>query len=184
MKKIFLTLFLSLVSFTLMMGQANKSGNININVGLGFSPTYFSEDQTLESTPIHFSADYSIFSFLSVGLGWSLAGGSESADFQNIPATLVSSYNTFSLRGNAHLPVFERLDIYAGGTVGVQRVVEVFREVNNGSALPDGLESNKFSIFQPSGHVGVRWRVLGNLGLYAESGYGLSLVQVGLNMKL
>jgi len=175
MKKILLTILISLAGLTLMMGQANNGGNLNINVGLGLS---------LESKPLHFSADYSIFSFLSAGLGWSLAGGAESVSVQNIPATLVSSYNTFSLRANGHLPLFDRMDLYAGGSVGVQRVVEVFRELNNGSALPDGLEENKFSIFQPEGHVGVRLRLLGNVGVYAEGGYGLSALQVGLNMKL
>lgn len=184
MKKTALTILITVVSFTLMMGQSNSSGNININVGLGLTPTYFSDAQSIESTPIHFSADYSIASFLSAGLGWSLAGGIENAMVQGVSASLVSSYNTFSLRANAHLPVFDRLDIYAGGSVGVQRVAEVFRELNNGQALPTGLESNKFSVFQPAGHVGVRWRVLGNVGFYAEGGYGLSLVQGGLNMRL
>lgn len=184
MKKIALTILLAIAAFSLTWGQANRSGNMNINVGLGFSPTYLSESQTLESTPIHFTLDYSIFSFLSAGLSWGLSGASEDANYQSIPASLVSSYNTFSLRANGHLPLFERIDLYAGGSVGLQRIAESFRELANGQPLPDGLEASTSSKFQPAAHLGVRLRILGNIGLYAEGGYGLSIVQAGLNMKL
>lgn len=185
MKKIALTILIALASFTLTMGQANSSGNININVGLGFSPSYIAEDQTLESAPIHFNADYSIFSFLSAGISWGLSGASKDSNFQGIPASLVTAYNTFSLRGSAHLPLLDNIDIYAGGSVGIQRAVDTFREIADGSQpLPNDLESVKNSSLHPAAHIGVRVRLLGNIGVYAEGGYGLSLVQVGLNMKL
>ncbi len=184
MKKYSLIILFLLAGIPVLFAQANNSGNINVQVGLGISPTYFSDIAEVESQPIHFSADYSIFSFLSAGLGWSLASSNELSSYQNTPASLVSSFNTFSLRGNAHLPLFDRLDVYAGGSVGVQRVVEVYREISGGQPLPSGIESTKLAVFQPEGHVGLRWRLLGNIGLYAEGGYGLSLVQAGLNMKL
>ena len=184
MKKSLFTLCFLLAGFSMLMGQANSSGSMNINVGVGVSPTYFSDIATLESTPLHFSVDYSIFNFLSAGVGWSLAGASEASSIQGIAASLASSYNTFSLRANGHLPLFERVDLYAGGSVGVQRIVQVYKELPGGQELPDGLATTKLSEFQPEVHVGVRLRILGNLGFYAEGGYGLSLVQAGLNMKL
>jgi hypothetical protein len=184
MKKV--VVFFTFLSLTLMSwGQANRAGNVNVNLGMGFSPTYFEEGAEVEIVPLHLSIDYSIFSLLSVGAHVNLSSSVVDEVIAGNTFQLATSYNTLGLRANGHLPLGDQIDLYLGGVLGFQRVAEAYREDPiTQVAVPEGLETARRWDLRPEGHLGIRLRFAENLGIYAEGGYGLSIFQAGFNMLL
>ena len=171
--------FLSIGS---LFAQSNEQGNININIGAGFEPTFFDDSTEVDIVPLHMSADYSINSLVSVGLSVVFSGSTRELIQSARTITETVGFTQVGLRGNFHVPIpLNTIDLYVGGFIGAEQRKESFQSDDPTFAAPTSIKGWSF---RPEGHVGLRYRLGGFIAVYAEGSYGLSLVQAGINFRL
>ena len=88
----------------------------------------------------------------------------------------------------------DKLDVYAGLSVGSGAMFVFAKDsykqsvqqdaINNGYVISDGELNDVGPMIYGGGHVGIRFYPASNFGIFAEVGYGKSLVQGGICFKL
>jgi hypothetical protein len=176
--------FLFVLSFSKVMNaQLFSKGDKVINLGIGV-PTYLGGNGYSTRIPlISGSFDYGLFDGLlddkaSIGVGGYLGytanrfeyTGNRGYDF---------SYLIFGPRASFHYNPIDKLDTYGGLLLGYNFV--------GSSSYGDETQlikpANK-SGFIPALYVGARYYLTGNIAAFAEIGYGVSLIEVGISFKL
>lgn len=174
--------FLFVLSFSeLMNAQLFSKGDNVINLGIGV-PSYLGGNGYETKLPlISGSYEYGLFDDLlegkaSIGVGGYLAytanrfkyAGNRGYDY---------SYLIIGPRAAFHYNPIENLDTYGGLLLGYNIV--------SSSSYGDASDrpANNESGFIPAIYVGARYYFMNNIAAFAEVGYGLSLVEVGLSFK-
>lgn len=186
-KLTFVTVFLMVVLTSYGQTSQFKKGQIDINAGLGFITPLFDisgYDVKTKTPPISLTVGYGINDELSVGLY--LASAKD-----DVYGTLVDNFGRsyyakqsvishFLIGGRLlyHFELSSRLDTYAGGMLGYNSVSE--KAEPNVQLYGD----TKAKGFTYSFLVGGRYRLSERIGPFLELGYGVTLINLGLNIKL
>ena len=188
MKRSILLIVLAL-STTLLFSQSFKKGDQAINVGIGLGNTgSFGAGYKGFVPSIQGSYEYGIVEVpmgaeltgvVSVGgyLGWATYKYAWSY-WDNISYV----YNTFvfGARGNYHFIFHDKLDTYAGIWLGYRLV--------NGKWKGDGQVPANWSATSSNitggAYVGARWFFKPNFAAYAELGYLISVLNLGVTFKI
>ncbi len=125
--------------------------------------------------PIGLSADYGITDNISLG---AYAGYASTTEEFGGFGKWKYTYIIVGARGAYHFQLADKFDTYAGVLLGY----------NAASVTWDG--SSAFSGISPtagglawSGFLGGRYRFSESIGAFAELGYGIAIVQAGINFK-
>jgi len=194
MKKL-ITLFAFIFAGYMMQAQLNP-GNILINGGIGFL-TY---QQGINSIPpLSLSAEYMVSDKISVGA----EGGYYALNFEqeiNFPGNLegdtqaTTSYKMEgsskgaygAVLGNFYFLNDYKYNVYLGGRLGY-----VNYQTEMKSTMDDGEEVTNVSMdFGPQSGlligavVGGRYMATDNIGVFAELGYGISVLKIGVTYKI
>lgn len=180
MKKVYLLLAVLLSAVTLQ-AQTIKEGDILLNAGLGLG-TY--DAQNLSIPPISLSADYTLkdnlfdeHSALTVG-GYLGYYGTKNT-YNDVTARW--SNVLFGGRGAVHYNFVNKLDTYGGLMLGYNKSSHSVSGAGEGFVV-DSSNSNGGFIF--SLFVGARYFFTEKIGAYAEIGYGVSALELGVTFKL
>lgn len=193
------TVCLLLALFTLNVNaQSFKNKQVDLNVGLGFGTTFLASGAYRILPPISASLDVGVTDDISVGayLGFASAswkyGGRGYCNMHNngywydYTDTYHWNYYLFGIRGAFHFARFidnNNLDLYAGLMLGE-------RYARFSWSTDDPCPKNAYTFGQTgsglflSGFVGCRYRFTDKVGAFAELGYGLTFLNVGVNFKL
>ncbi len=146
-----------------------------IQAGLGLGSTFTSGLNT-KIPPVNFVYERGISNKISLG-GYF---GYSSADENLLDIDIDYKYRIMGLRGSYHFSFLKKLDTYAGLMLGYIEVSADYKTDN--PFLQDF--SPSASGFGGAVHFGARYPFSENLGAYAEVGYGVSLLNIGLSLKL
>ncbi|PID88663.1 MAG: hypothetical protein CSB03_00185 [Bacteroidia bacterium] len=180
MKKIYLLFFVLLTAFAAQAQTSNQKGDLFLNAGVGIG-TYGATN--LSIPPITVSADYTLkdklfdeYSSLSAGAYLGYYGTSSSY------GAFSSRWSNFLLggRGAVHYSFVDKLDTYAGLMLGYDIVSYTTKGELRSVNLNDSSSNGNF-IF--SAFVGARYFFTETIGAYAEIGYGLSALELGVSFK-
>lgn len=192
-------LFTLLLATTALTAQSfdNAKGDLRIHASLGVVPTYFMDRAEVNFLPTSVGVDYYLSEIFSLGL----QGGYSASTSQAIALadkSLVQYENQtmmLGMRAAMHSTAFERVVVYGGGMLGYH--LPIVNEVAiAGGATPEPVNPNGPSQTQPyrvppatgklvyTGFVGVSYRATTRLSGSLEAGFGVSILQVGLNYKL
>ena len=149
--------------------QAFNKGNFDINAGIGVGGSF--------GLPIGLSADYGVSDKISIGAYAGYASTTE----ELLPGIKWKyTYIIVGARGAYHFALADNLDTYAGLLLGYNAATVTF----------DGVSSSAFGGITPtagglawSGFLGGRYRFTDNIGIFAELGYGIAILQAGVNFK-
>ncbi len=177
MKKLFGTLGVAAAMLVLFAGNANAQyggqGQMDLNVGIGLGSTV----GVGGGLPIAASFDYGINDNISVG---GYAGFvSQTEDL----GVITAKYTNLILgaRGAYHLPLVDNIDTYGGLMLGYNIVSS---EVTSSNPLfPTTGFAASASAFTYSVFVGGRYHFTDNIGAFAELGYGIAYLQLGVALK-
>jgi hypothetical protein len=171
-------------AFALLSLNANaqvEEGQIDMNLGIGLLT--FGATGDVGVPPVSFSLDYALKDNITVGgfLGYY----SSSQEFPSFGGTYVFnySYTIVAARGTYHYPLVDNLDTYGsvllGYTVGSSSIEEPAgaNPAFTPAAASVGGVAYGFS-------VGARYHFTDNIGAFAEVGYGISLLNIGLTYKI
>ena len=175
MKKLILT---AIAALTFQLSQAQvEEGESIINLGVGLSPTFYSEDGFEAGLPpIEASYEYMLKEKISIG-GFA---GFSTAEFRvnGFDFGFDYTYILAGVLGNYHFVNSEKFNAYGGIKLGY----------NNVSVKEVGTAGNGF-VADGSGilygaQLGARYWASGSIGINAEVGYGISLLRAGITFKL
>ncbi len=158
-------------------GNSNfAKGDIDINAGIGLLKTYYSSTSTV-MPPLSVSAEYGITDKISVGgfLGFSTAreewfGGQVDYTFLILGA-----------RGSYHFKIWDKMDTYGGLMLGYNVVSGNYTDNLEGAYYDFDVAASGMAL---SGYLGGRYNIKDNLSVYGEIGYGISVLNLGVSLKL
>lgn len=178
-----MVVFIGMAGFT----QSFEKSSQAINLGVGFGNTaYFGSYYSGFSPSFSVSYEHGIVEVpmgskltgvISVGgyLGWS------TSHYDNNWDDVYYRYNTFIIaaRGNYHFIFHDRFDPYAGVWFGAK--------INGGSWQGNGNHPENWDPAKsgPTGgaYIGARWFFGETFAVYAEMGYLISVMNVGVTFK-
>lgn len=181
MKKVLLLLVavVSLAFSAQAQSEFNKGQLVgNLGVGLG---TYTSGSFSLP--PLSVSADYGMVDGLlegkaSVGLGGYLGYyGYKTSIYDNFGHSF--SNVVLGARGTFHYTFVPKLDTYAGLMLGYKIVTA---SMYGSGVLNDTISVGTSGLF-PSFFVGARYFFTPKFGAFAEAGYGVSALELGITCR-
>lgn len=191
MRKLLILLVASFVLFSSQLRAQDRAFEIKnslLNIGVGFGWTYkFYNDPSVWPA---FSISYEKGLFYAKNVGYFGIGGHAAYHYANYDYSGSDRYIYWhnivgTLRFTYH-PVFlmtQNFDMYLGFMGGAR--YEIFKDTKY-DAMPVGLNPYKrYGGFSPlfAGVLGMRFYTGERLGFFAEGGYGLSYVTIGMTWK-
>lgn len=169
-------------NLTQTSAQNYEQGSKLLNVGIGLGSTFTAAGLNSTLPPIGLSLEYGLTDKISVGGYLGYAGAS-----QEVPTFFGTwkwnySYIIVGARGSYHFDLgVDKLDPYIGALVGYN-VASVTSEKPAGYTGPEltGAAAGGVVI---GGHLGARYMFTEKIGAFAELGYGVAYLQLGLAAK-
>ncbi|RMF03958.1 MAG: hypothetical protein D6772_01380 [Bacteroidetes bacterium] len=166
---------------------SKSKSHLEIAAGLGVLPTFFKDQVNVEQVPLSLEVRYRPNEIFSVGVlaGRSVANTSlqhHSGSVQFIR----NDYRVVALRLGVHSRRWEQAEIYGGMSIGYQagRITSDFVDNKTlDSQLPFYFQAHPQHVYLTA-FLGGAWTPIPRYKCFAELGYGLSLVSVGLSYQL
>ncbi len=176
MKKILLLITILVFVSLQISAQGYKKGINNLNIGAGIGQAGITGSSSIP--PISLGYQLGIGDKYSVGVIVGYSGSTNSV----LTYEWSYSYIVIAGRGEYHfMKPTDKLDAYAGASLGYS-IVSV-KEPDNLPAFGNwGTVGASYLIYGV--HVGARYAFSKSFGAFAELGYGISLITVGVNLKL
>lgn len=184
--------FASCLSTLTAQNTRFEKGDIEFSAGVGLVPTFFADQSKTIIPPLSAKIGYRVGNHLS--LAAYAAYSSSETDQIDLPDGSVThfqnDYLLVGLRGAAHTNRLDNWDIYGGFLLGynMPQVTENRTFTNGGDVEPVEDQptftrpaENKFTY---SGFVGASYYFGTKIGAFAELGYGISLLNVGVSFKM
>jgi hypothetical protein len=194
MKKIML--FLTVMTFlgTSLAAQSFlKKGSVDFAAGVGLVPTYIADGAQVNVLPLNVRLGVRVSDNISMA-----AFAAYSASEKNRVVRPDESVDHVSnkqvvlgVRSAVHALRAEKFDIYGGVMLGYNMPTTEITNIEGpktGNPLPNGLtpsfsrEATNSMVY--SGFVGAAYRPGANMSVFTEIGYGISLLNVGMQWKL
>ncbi len=178
--------------FCLSLATAHsQSGKINLSAGVGFEPTTLMDKASVSTLPMTFKLGYQIsplFSLNAIG-GYSSSTSKTNLIDDGVAVNSTTTQSFLGLRGELKKSLGDRFEVYGGGTFGYMK--KDFAEKtttgksylrNSGEPTPNNPNAAKGTMFY-AGFVGTTFFPIKHVGLFAEVGYGVSLLNGGVTVR-
>lgn len=177
MKKTFLSFAFAVIT-VVAFGQSHQAGDKNLNVGIGIGSRFATGDISIP--PVGVSYEVGIKDNISIGgyLGYSASKNEVSV----VGSTWAWKYTYIIVgaRGAYHLDIDnDKIDPYGGLLLGYNIASVKWDGSGNDPGTAASAGGFTYSLF-----VGSRYAFTEKLGAFAELGYGISWLQLGLNLKM
>ena len=165
-----------------------SKGDRIVNVGIGIGSYYGGSGYTSSIPPLSVSYEQGIIDGLldgkaSVGVGGYMAytANKWETSISNSTYGYKYSYLIIGARGTFHHQFVDKLDTYTGLMLGYNVVNSKFFGDDPGShpSGPTGVTGLGYSAF-----IGARYHFSDKLAAFAEIGYGISALELGISIKL
>lgn len=152
----------------------HEQGQINANIGVGIGSSFSAGSLSLP--PLSLSVDYGYSDQISIG-GY-IGYVSSKEDFAVLNYSWKYTYMVVGVRGAYHMDLVDGIDTYGGLLLGYN-IASVKYE---GSLT--GIPEPKVGGIAYAAFVGGRYHFNEKLGVFAELGYGITFLNLGLTLKM
>ncbi len=189
----------SLITFCLLLGTLYVSAQttnsrFSISAGIGALPTHLNDDATVNTPPVSVIVAYKaspIFQ-LSGYAGYSSSTSNSPFIVSDGQSSLISNKQLLvGLRGELRKEIGKKFDVYGGALIGYNHTTtREFDKYTNETIVREVDGPTPFNPNQPngrllySGFVGTTYYFAKRIGVFAEAGYGISLLNTGFTIKL
>lgn len=180
MKKVLITFFVLLLATTISFAQVYKKGVTNLNAGIsigGLAGLYGEAD----FPPLSLGLQFGIHEKISVGgiVGYS-SSSYDYGYYGNSDWKWTYTYIFIGARGEYHFVDVDvkDLDLYGGLTIGYN-IVNVSEPSGFSGSYTVGDSYLLYGF-----HAGARYMFSPKIGAFAELGYGIGYLTVGVNVRL
>ena len=169
----------------------SQSGKLNLSAGIGFEPTTLMDDASVNTMPLTFKLGYQIspmFSLNAIG-GYSATTAKPRFINDGLAIQSTNQQTFLGLRGELKKGLGERFEVYGGASLGYMRQ-NITEKTTSGrdylqvAGAPSSNDPNAPNgRLMYAGFVGSTFFVQKHVGLYAELGYGVSLLNGGITLR-
>lgn len=178
--------------FCLVLATAHsQTGKVNISAGIGFEPTTLMDKASVNTVPMTFKVGYQFSPVFSLGAfgGYSSTTSEPRLVNDGLAVKTTTTQSFIGLRGELKKGLGERFEVYGGGALGI-----VQKDINektstgrtylrvDGEPTPTNPNAGKNTAFY-AGFVGTTFFPIKHVGLFAELGYGVSLLSGGVTVR-
>lgn len=183
----FIIVFLCLSTAT----AYSQNGKLNLSAGVGFEPTTLMDKATINTLPLTFKLGYQIspmFSLNALG-GYSSTISEPTVINDGLAIQTANESKFLGLRGELKKGMGERFEVYGGATLGymrqnIQEKTTTGRDYSPIPGTPTKQDPNApKGRLMYAGFVGTTFFVHKHVGIYAELGYGVSLLNGGVTFR-
>jgi hypothetical protein len=175
--------------------QSFQKKQVDVNIGLGVGNTFIDAGAYSALPPISLAVEVGITNDISLGGYLAFAGATyKYSDWEHCPHfggdyyytdTHSWTYVILGIRGAYHFGRFikiDKLDVYAGLMLGNDFAKDSY---TTNSPCQDHFDyySRSYGGGVVSLFAGARYRFTDHVGIFGELGYGISLLNIGLNLK-
>ena len=188
----FITALCMLLTSTVLLAQS--TGKLSLSAGIGVLPTFIADDATVNTPPINARLTYQMTPAFSLSgfVGYASSTSNSPFIISDGQQALVSNKQTlFGLRGELKKSITEKFEVYGGAMLGYNHSnIREFDKATGASIIRDPEAPTPFDPDRPngellySGFVGTTYYVHKGIGLFAEVGYGVSLLNAGITIKI
>lgn len=171
MKKVLTLIIVAIIGFGFNTQAQYEKGQIDANVGIGLLATFGAGKAQIP--PISLALDFGITDNISLGGYFGYSTFKE--EIMNYSWNY--TYMIIGARGAYHFDLVDNMDTYAGLLLAYN-LASV--KLEGGSGLPEP----EVGGIAYSGFLGARYHFTEKLGVFGELGYGISVLNLGLTMKL
>lgn len=195
MQKLILLLLLPV-----MMGaQSFEKKQVDLNLGLGLGNTFAASGHYRAMPPISAAIEYGVTDDISIGgylafatAAWRYTGrdwcnNGNNSGYYDYTDEYRWTYYIVGVRGAYHFGRFikeDKLDLYAGLLLGNNFAHYNFSSNDPCSNHHSDTYAQSYGGFIFGGFVGARYRFTEKVGAFAEFGYGIAYLTIGVNFKL
>ena len=160
---------------------AFTKGSVDLNLGVGIGATFYDGSAKASLPPIGVSLEFGITDKISIGGYIGHSSATSELSFPDFTGGTTNyewkySYTIIGIRGGYHFAVKNpKLDPYVGLLLGYNVASVDLGDFNGAEPSVGGIAY--------SGYLGARYRFSEKMGVFAELGYGISYLQLGLNVK-
>lgn len=163
--------------------QMYTKGQQDLHLGVGVGTTLYGSGYHSILPPINIAYEKGITQ--NIGVGGYLGYATSRYDYAGLDYSWRYSYTILGARAAYHYDLFKKpkLDTYGGAMLGFAIARARFRS-DNPALNENDYNSPSSGGVTWSGFVGARYQFKEKIGAYAELGYGVSWLNLGLRMKL
>ncbi|WP_107038055.1 hypothetical protein [Brumimicrobium mesophilum] len=180
MKNFILSIVIAFGLGSVASAQTYNEGDNILNIGIGIGSAFRTGTSTLP--PISASFEHGFTDKISAGGILAYMGSKEESQFGSTKYIYKYSYIILGLRGSYHFYNTDKIDAYGGATLGYV--------IGNSRVEIEG--PNSFFTPQPTSvsgvaygiHVGGKYYFNEKVGAFAELGYGMAILNLGITVKL
>jgi len=174
-------LFCALFSGGLNAQNVFSKGDQNVNLGIGIGTVLGGSGYTTTLPPLSISYEYGIKDELfdeksSLGIGAYLGYASNKYEIGGYGWKY--NYTIFGVRGALHYQLVDKLDTYGGLMLGYDNVSSKWSGGQSTVGTAAAVSGLGWSLF-----IGGRYYFSDNIGAFAELGYGIAYLQLGVSFK-
>ena len=183
LKSVFL--FLAMVASISLNAQTYSKGQKDLHLGIGLLSFYYGSGYNRIIPPVNASFEVGITDNIGVGGFVGVSTAKYKYSIYNVDYGWRYTWLTIGARGAYHFDILNdpKIDTYVGAMLGLHIVSATFYTDNSaitGSSYSSPATSGAgWSLFG-----GCRYQFSEKLGVYGELGYGYSLLNVGLRLKI
>lgn len=181
------------ISALYAQNRTTQFGKFAFSAGIGTVPTYVAGDAKTHVPAISLRAGVLVSKrfTLSTFLGYT--------DITSAPREFFDGYSTvvnnktimFGLRSELHKEITEKVDFYGGLTFGFASSNRTEKDSETGLPMQRDAEgptpynpNAPTTSFLYAGYVGASYYFDNKFGAFAEAGYGISLLSIGVTVKM
>ncbi len=156
-----------------------SKGQMDLNIGAGLLPTFYSSSLKQVVPPVSISFEYGVTDNISAGLYLGYTSAKEEISLYTSSYQWNYTYMIFGARGAYHFKVNNgKLDPYLGVMLGYNKATVTLEGDDDFGTVAPSAGGVAWSLYG-----GARYRFTDKLGVYGELGYGISIISLGLNVK-
>ncbi len=180
-----LLVFTSLSVMSMAQNGTYFSPIVQLSAGYGMVPTSYAMGNATRP-PVEFGVEYRFHKKISVGLSYGLAAYSSNPNYLDTPIDFKS--RLIAVRPLAHFGQLKKYDFYGGLMLGIlNQKVEIptnsMSETAQASMKHQGIRGNKTSVLY-SAIIGSKRYIGKRFLVFAEAGFGISMLTAGLGFNL
>jgi hypothetical protein len=185
MRKNLLTALFILTGFHLSAQESSlKKGNLKLNAGLGIGSFVKVTGGKTVFPPLSVSVEYAIDNEMTIGaiLGYTSTEDVDTYGSIGVQDVYRYSHILFGARANYYFNSEEKYDFYGGAFLGYNAIsVSLTSSSSSGSMSSYEAEASNFLY---GIHIGGRYKFSPKTSAFAEIGYGLALLNLGITINL
>jgi hypothetical protein len=161
-------------------------GQVDIQVALGIFPTYIADRPESIMPPVHLGVRWLRYKYLSLGAfsGYSQSQSRDMLLLDSIRGSWVNQTWFLGLESGIHYTRLDNWDLYGGLTLLYQHVWLNASSPEFEKALTNVGIKNRQGRATITAFVGSRFALSSRYNVFAELGYGVSLLKVGMGVRL